>query len=192
MESASIRRKKLFVISGPSGVGKGTVLEGFLERNPEFKFSVSYTTRSKRESEIEGVNYFFRTKEEFLNGIENNEFLEWAEFSDNLYGTKKAFIDKSLDNQVDLILEIDTQGAMQVKEKMPQAVLIFIAPPSFEDLEYRLRNRKTENEKAILKRLEFVKTEILNSAKFDYVIINDEIAKAICELEKIINSERAG
>jgi len=92
---------------------------------------------------------------------------------------------------MDLILEIDTQGALQVKEKMPKAVLIFIAPPSFEDLEYRLRNRKTESEEAILKRLEFVKTEIKNSAKFDYIVINDEIARAIGELEKIINAERA-
>ncbi len=191
MENSSVKRKKLFVISGPSGVGKGTVLEGFLNRNPEFKLSISYTTRAKRQGEIEGLNYFFRTKEEFVNAIENNEFLEWAEFSDNLYGTKRAFIEKSLDNQADLILEIDTQGALQVKEKMPQAVLIFIAPPSFEDLEYRLRNRKTESEEAILKRLEFVKTEIKNSAKFDYIVINDEIARAIGELEKIINAERA-
>ncbi|HNW26569.1 MAG TPA: guanylate kinase [Candidatus Gastranaerophilaceae bacterium] len=191
MENSSAKRKKLFVISGPSGVGKGTVIEGFLKRNPEFKLSISYTTRAKREGEVEGVNYFFRTREEFVKGIENDEFLEWAEFSDNLYGTKRAFIEKCLNNQMDLILEIDTQGALQVKEKMPKAVLIFIAPPSFEDLEYRLRNRKTESEEAILKRLEFVKTEIKNSAKFDYIVINDEIARAIGELEKIINAERA-
>ncbi|HPT41690.1 MAG TPA: guanylate kinase [Candidatus Gastranaerophilaceae bacterium] len=191
MENSSAKRKKLFVISGPSGVGKGTVIEGFLKRNPEFKLSISYTTRAKREGEVEGVNYFFRTREEFVKGIENDEFLEWAEFSDNLYGTKRVFIEKCLNNQMDLILEIDTQGALQVKEKMPKAVLIFIAPPSFEDLEYRLRNRKTESEEAILKRLEFVKTEIKNSAKFDYIVINDEIARAIGELEKIINAERA-
>jgi len=182
--------KKLFVISGSSGVGKGTVIDGFLKKNPEFKLSISYTTRKKRNGEVEGVNYFYTTREDFSEGIKNDEFLEWAEFSGNLYGTKKEYIKKCLDNKADILLEIDTQGALQIKEKLPNSVLIFIAPPSFEELEQRLRRRNSESEEAILKRLEFVKFEMENSKKFDYVVINDEIDNVIAKLEKIINSER--
>jgi len=184
------KSKKLFVISGSSGVGKGTVIGGFLKKNPEFKLSISYTTRKKRKGEVEGINYFYITKDEFLKGIKNDEFLEWAEFSGNLYGTKKEYIIKSLNNSKDLLLEIDTQGAFQVKEKMPNAVLIFIAPPSYKDLEARLRGRNTESEEAISKRLEFVKIEMENSNRFDYKIINDKLDDVIAELEKIINYER--
>lgn len=183
-------KKKLFVISGSSGVGKGTVIKGFLERNPDFSLSISYTTREKREGEIDGVNYFFVSKEEFENSIKNDEFLEWAEFSGNYYGTKKSFVEEILGKNKNLILEIDTQGALQVKEKMSAAVLIFIAPPSYQDLEFRLRNRKTESEEAIAKRLDFVKLEIRNSESFDYIIVNDILENAIKELEKIINTER--
>lgn len=183
-------KKKLFVISGSSGVGKGTVIEGFLKRNPDFSLSISYTTREKREGEIDGVNYFYVSKEEFLQGIKNDEFLEWAEFSGNCYGTKKSFVEKCLKENKDLILEIETQGALQVKEKMPESVLIFITPPSYEDLELRLRKRKTESEEAISKRLDFVKLEIENSDKYDYKIVNDKLEDAIIEFEKIINAER--
>lgn len=184
------RKKKLFVISGSSGVGKGTVIEGFLKRNPNFSLSISYTTREKREGEVHGINYFYVSKEEFLQGIKNDEFLEWAEFSGNYYGTKKSFVKECLENNKDLILEIETQGALQIKEKMPEAVLIFIAPPSYQDLELRLRSRKTDSEEAILKRLDFVKLEIRNSERYDYRIINDRLEDAITELEKIINTER--
>lgn len=183
-------KKKLFVISGSSGVGKGTVIKGFLEKNPEFGLSISHTTRQKREGEVDGVNYFFITKEEFLQGVKNGEFLEWAEFSGNFYGTKKAFVEKLLNEGKDLILEIETQGALQVKEKMPEAVLIFIAPPSYQDLEMRLRNRQTESEEAIQKRLDFVKMELQNSQMYDYKIVNDRLEDAILELEKIIKTER--
>lgn len=184
-----LKTKKLFVISGSSGVGKGTVIEGFLTRNPEFKLSISCTTRKKREGEEEGVNYFYLSKEEFLESEKNGEFLEWAEFSDNYYGTKKAYVEKKLAENKDLILEIDTQGALQVKEKMPNAVLIFIEPPSYDDLEHRLRNRKTESEEAILKRLQFVKDEMEKSSKFDYKIVNDTVENAITRLEAIIKKE---
>lgn len=183
-------KKKLFVISGSSGVGKGTVLEGFLKRNPNFSLSISYTTREKRAGEIEGVNYFYISKEEFLQSVKNGEFLEWAEFSGNYYGTKKSFVEKCLKCNKNLILEIETQGALQIKEKMPESVLIFILPPSYQDLELRLRNRKTESEEAISKRLEFVKLEIRNSDMYDYKIVNDKLEDTIIELEKIINTER--
>jgi guanylate kinase len=181
--------KKLFIISGSSGVGKGTVLKGFLEKNSDFSLSISYTTREKREGEVDGINYFYVFKEDFKKSIENNEFLEWAEFSGNYYGTKKEFVQKSLAKNKNLLLEIDTQGALQVKEKMPEAVLIFIAPPSYQDLEYRLRSRNTESEEAIVKRLDFVKLEIENSKFFDYMIVNDQLEFAIEELEKIIKTE---
>lgn len=184
-------KKKLFVVSGSSGVGKGTVIKGFLDRNPSFSLSISYTTREKREGEIEGVNYFYISKDEFKESVRNNEFLEYAEFSGNYYGTKREFIQNSLNKKKDLILEIDTQGALQVKEKMPEAVLIFIAPPSYQDLEFRLRNRNTESEEAITKRLDFVKLEIRNSERFDYRIVNDRVEDAIVKLEKIIKTERA-
>lgn len=185
-----IQNKKLYVISGSSGVGKGTVIEGFLKKNPSFGLSISYTTRQKREGEQEGVNYFYVSKDDFKKSIENDEFLEWAEFSGNCYGTKKEYVQKCLGADKDLILEIDTQGALQIKEKMPSAVLIFIEPPSYQDLEARLRNRNTESEEAIAKRLDFVKLEMKNAEKFDYKIVNDQLNQAISELEKIIKTER--
>ncbi len=181
--------KKLYVISGSSGVGKGTVLKGFLDRNPNFMLSVSCTTRKPREGEIDGINYFFLTKEEFQNNIDENKFLEWAEFAGNRYGTKKRYIKQCLEEGKDIILEIDTQGALQVKSQMPEAVLVFICPPSFEELENRLRGRHTEDEATIQRRLSEAKTELQRAENFDYKIINDDIENAIKTLENIISKE---
>ena len=180
---------KLYVISGSSGVGKGTVINEFLRRHPEFKLSISCTTRNKREGEENGVNYFFLSAEEFKTCAENNEFLEWAEFSGNCYGTKKAFVDKCLKNGENLILEIDTKGALNVKKIMPEAILIFIAPPSFEELEARLRGRHTETEDAIQKRLASIKSEIENSKFYDYTVINDTVENAVKKLEEITSKD---
>ena len=177
---------KLFVISGSSGVGKGTVIKEFLNKHPEFRLSISCTTRGKREGEVHGVNYFFLSPNEFKECISNNEFLEWAEFSGNHYGTKKAFVNDCLNNGENLILEIDTKGALNVKKIMPEAELIFIAPPSLEELEARLRGRHTETEEAIQKRLASIKLEIENSKQFDYKVINDTVGNAVKELEKIM------
>lgn len=185
------KKRKLFVISGSSGVGKGTLIEGFLKQNLDFSLSISFTTRQKREGEIEGVNYFYVSQEDFLQGIKDDEFLEWAAFSGNYYGTKKKFVEKCLNENKNLILEIDTQGALQVKEKLPSAVLIFIEPPSYEDLVFRLKHRNTESEEAIAKRLQFVKLEMENSKKFDYKVVNDKLEDTIVELEKIIKNEEA-
>lgn len=181
--------KKLYVISGSSGVGKGTVLKGFMERNPEFMLSVSCTTRKPRTGEVDGINYFFLTKEEFQDCIDNDKFLEWAEFAGNRYGTKKKYIKKCLDEGKDIILEIDTQGALQVKKRMPEAVLIFIAPPSLDVLENRLRGRHTEDEETIQKRLNEVKEELKRAENFDYKVVNDDLSRAISELETIIKGE---
>lgn len=177
---------KLFVISGSSGVGKGTVIKEFLRKHPEFRLSVSCTTRGKRDGEEQGINYFFLSHDEFKNCIENNEFLEWAEFSGNHYGTKKSFVEECLNNNENLILEIDTKGALNVKNIMPEAELIFIAPPSVEELEARLRGRHTETEEAIQKRLASIQLEIENSKKFDYKVINDTVENAVKQLENIM------
>lgn len=177
---------KLFVISGSSGVGKGTVIKEFLRRNPEYKLSVSCTTRNPREGEIHGENYFFLSREEFKSCIEKGEFLEWAEFSGNMYGTKRPYVDEKLALGKNLILEIDTKGALNVKKIMPEATLIFILPPSFEELEARLRGRHTETEEAIQKRLESTRLEMENSKQFDYQVVNDSVENAVKRLEEIM------
>ena len=177
---------KLFVISGSSGVGKGTVIKEFLKRNPNFKLSVSCTTRKPREGEEHGINYFFLSREEFQTCIDKNEFLEWAEFSGNMYGTQRPYVEQKLAEGKNLILEIDTQGALKVKQIMPEATMIFILPPSFEELEARLRGRHTETEEAIQKRLESTKMEMENSKLFDYQVINDSIENAVKSLEHIM------
>ena len=177
---------KLCVISGSSGVGKGTVIKEFLNKHPEFRLSISCTTRGKREGEEHGVNYFFLTPEEFKECISKDEFLEWAEFSGNHYGTRTAFVEGCLKNGENLILEIDTKGALNVKKIMPEAELIFIAPPSIKELEARLRGRHTESEEAIQKRLASIKLEIENSKHFDYKVVNDKVENAVRELEKIM------
>lgn len=182
--------KKLFVISGSSGVGKGTVLKGFLNKNPHFMLSISCTTRAPREGEVDGVNYFFLSREDFQHCIDNDKFLEWAEFAGNRYGTKKKYIKQCLEDGKDIILEIDTKGALQVKEKMPEAVLIFICPPSLEALEKRLRGRQTEDEATIQKRLHEVKEELKRAENFDYKIVNDDLERAILELEAVITGEQ--
>ena len=177
---------KLFVISGSSGVGKGTVIKEFLKRNPDFKLSVSCTTRAPREGEEHGENYFFLSKEEFITCVEKGEFLEWAEFSGNMYGTKRPYVDEKLALGKNLILEIDTKGALNVKKIMPEATLIFILPPSFEELEARLRGRHTETEEAIQKRLESTRLEMENSKQFDYQVVNDSVENAVLKLEEIM------
>lgn len=183
-----IKKGKLFVISGSSGVGKGTLLKKLLERNPELEVSISATTRNPRPNEVDGVNYFFTSKEEFLKEVDNGEFLEWAEFNGNYYGTKQAWVERNLNKGRNLILEIETKGTLQIKQKLPDAVLIFILPPSLEELEHRLRGRNTEDEETIQGRLHEVRREIECSKNYDYKIVNDDITRALDELESVIKN----
>ena len=178
---------KLFVISGSSGVGKGTLLKVLFEKHSDLKLSISATTRKPRVNEVDGVNYFFVSQEEFKSEIENNAFLEWAEFSGNYYGTKKDFVSKTLAKGIDVLLEIEVRGAKQVKEKMPEAISIFIMPPSLVELETRLRGRQTEDEATIQRRLNEAAREIEAGKSFDYRVVNDNIDDAILQLEKIYN-----
>ena len=184
---------KLIIFTGPSGVGKGTILKEFFNCANNFGdriiYSVSNTTRSPREGEIEGVHYFFTKKEDFEKLIEQNAFLEWASYSGNYYGTNKNFVEENLKKGYSVLLEIELQGALQVMKKCPDAVSIFIAPPSFEELEKRLRGRHSETDEAINKRLAAAKAELGNMNKFDYVIENDEVQTATKKLLEVFHKE---
>lgn len=183
-------RGKLFLISGPSGVGKGTICKRLLSEDENLFFSVSATTRAPRNEDVEGTTYFFKTKDEFLKLIEDNALLEWAEYSGNYYGTPKAAVLENLEKGHDVILEIDVKGALNVKKSFGDGVYIFIAPPSEETLYERLKNRKTESDEQIQNRLNAAKTELALKDEYDYIVINDELDKAINDVKDIITKER--
>lgn len=180
----------LLVVSGPSGSGKGTVCKELLENIDELVFSVSATTRSPRPGETHGENYFFLDKDEFLNKIENNEFLEYANVHTNYYGTPKDFVIEKVENGKIVLLEIDVQGAMQVMERFENVVSVFLLPPNLEELEHRLRNRNTESNEDISIRLANAKEEIDLVEKYDYYVINDKIELAVDRISSIIKSEK--
>ena len=167
------KRGVLFVFSGPSGVGKGTLkaklFEEFADR---IAYSVSATTRGPREGEVDGKDYFFISRQEFERRVKNNEFLEHAEFAGNCYGTPRAYVEKLLDSGMNVVLDIDVQGALQVMKSMPACVRVFILPPSFEELEHRLRGRGTETEEKVRERLETAKRELPYAPQYDYQIVN--------------------
>lgn len=186
MYISPVKKGSLFVISGPSGVGKGTLVKMLMENHPELALSVSATTRTPRQGEVNGVNYFFLAKEEFKNRIDAGEFFEWAEFSGNFYGTNRKFVEKMLNEGKNVILEIEVQGALQVKSKMSEVVLIFIEPPSLEELKSRLIGRNTEKEEEIQRRLAIVESEYGKKQEFDFVMVNDKLDVAYQTLENII------
>lgn len=181
----------LLVVSGPSGTGKGTVIGKVMARNRNMKYSVSATTRPMRPGDIEEVTYFFKTEPEFCKMIEQNELLEWDEYCSYKYGTPALTVKACIEKGYDVVLELTISGAMAVKKAFPECVTIFIMPPSFEELEYRIRNRKTESEKAITNRLEKAKFEITNVDKYDYVIINDKINNAVRRFKHIMMAEKS-
>ena len=179
----------LIVISGPSGTGKGTVIAELLrQRDIEAEISISCTTRSPRGSEVDGVNYFFKTEEDFQKMIEHEDFLEHAHVFGKYYGTPKTYVLDKLNAGRNVILEIDVQGAMQIKENFPEAVLIFIVPPSMDELYRRLSGRHTETADLIKKRYHMAKGEIEFARKYDFVVLNNTVAQAVEDIESIIRT----
>ncbi|RXT15042.1 guanylate kinase [Ammoniphilus sp. CFH 90114] len=179
----------LVVLSGPSGVGKGTVCAALRQVMPELVYSVSATTRAMRQGEQEGVNYFFKTGEEFKHMIEHDQLLEWAEYVGNYYGTPRGFVEQTLDKGKDVILEIEVQGALQVKEKFPQGIFIFLAPPDLEELRNRIVGRGTETEETINSRMSVAKEEIELMDKYNYVVVNDKVELACQRIQSIVLAE---
>lgn len=185
------REGLLLVVSGPAGVGKGTLDKALLERHQDMKLSVSATTRAPRPGEIDGVHYFFKTEEEFKTMIERNEFLEYMHvFQTNYYGTPRSFVEEQLSRGIDVILEIDVQGAMKVKKAFPNAVMIFIAPPSMAELKSRLIGRNTETLEQIEKRFATAEKEIAMLPEYEYVVTNDVVEMAVNRMESIITAEK--
>ncbi len=183
-------RGKLFVISGPSGAGKGSILEKLLGNNDKLYFSVSATTRPKRDYETDGREYFFVSREEFLDRIEKGKMLEWAEFAGNYYGTPAGPVDEKLDAGFDVVLAVESHGMYSVKALRPDAVTIFVYPPSFAELERRLRNRKTETEERIQSRLAQSRQECTHAGDYDYIIINDDLDIAAAEAAAVMTAEK--
>lgn len=177
---------KLIVISGPSGVGKGTLLKEFLHRNPKVKLSISATTRDPREGEQNAVNYYFVETFEFDYMIKSGGLLEWAKYNQNYYGTPKKAVEDMLNEGFDVVLEIEVQGAKKIKELCKDASFIFIMPPSEEVLKQRLIHRHTESDEAVQRRLAIAIEEMECSVDYDYVIINDDLERAIAELSEVL------
>ena len=179
----------LLVISGPSGVGKGTVCRELL--NDTTVLSVSATTRAPRDGEKDGVNYFFYDKKKFENMIENNELMEWAEYCDNYYGTPRSFVEEHINQGKNVILEIEVQGAMHIKEEHPEGVYIFILPPSLEELRNRIIGRGTETEDVIDNRMAQVTRELSFAGEYQYLVENDKIEQAVEDIRSIIRAEKS-
>lgn len=182
----------LIVLSGPSGVGKATVRKALFEMDDHnFTYSISMTTRKPREGEVDGVDYYFVSEEEFESRIKQGRFLEFARFVGNYYGTPMDEVEKMIANGAEVVLEIEVEGAMQVKAKMPDAVLIFIAPPTFNALKTRLLRRGTEPEEIIMERLSKAHRELTLAAGYDYIVINDDVENAADRIKAIIRAEHA-
>ena len=180
--------KKLIIITGPSGVGKGTVVKEILDKEKDVWLSISATTRNPRKGEIDGENYYFISDEMFKDMIDKQEFLEWAKFAGNYYGTPISSVNEKIEKGFIVLLEIEVEGAKQIKEKFPESLSIFLLPPSKEELEKRIRNRGTEKEEAINERLSRANYEIASSDKFDFVLTNHFVEETVEGIFKIINS----
>ena len=183
------RRGVLYVISGPSGVGKGTIVKELVARQPELRLSVSVTTREPRPGEVEGTSYYFRAPDEFQRMVEAGELLEYAQFGKNFYGTPRSFVESQLALGRDVVLEIDIKGAIQVKERVPNGVYVFVLPPTMQELETRLRKRQTEAAEAMRHRLQIAVDELNYLPLYDYQLINDDLELAVSKVQAIIMAE---
>jgi guanylate kinase len=183
-------RGMLIVLSGPSGVGKGTVRQAMLAGDyRDFQYSISMTTRNMRPGEVDGVDYYFRTKEQFEHEIATGGMLEYAQYVGNYYGTPLKYVNQTLDSGRDVLLEIEVKGAMQVREKCPDGVFIFLTPPDLSELKHRLTGRGTDSAEVIEKRINQAADEIAMMANYDYAVVNDKVALAVKRIERIIESE---
>lgn len=185
------RKGCLIVVSGASGTGKGTVCTELLKKRSSLRYSISATTRNPRNGEKNGVQYFFHTRESFEKLIADEGLLEWADVYGNYYGTPKAPVEKFLSEGQDILLEIDTQGALNVMEKMPEGIYVFLLPPSMEELERRLRSRGTDSEEVILRRLDSARGEVSLAKKYRYVVVNDVVQDAVDTIDAILTAEHA-
>ncbi|MGB8955171.1 MAG: guanylate kinase [Tumebacillaceae bacterium] len=185
-----IQKGLLIVLSGPSGAGKGTVCKALLPSMPTTHYSVSCTTRQPREGEVEGVNYFFKTVEEFKEMVSNDELLEYAEVYTNYYGTPRKYVEDTLEAGENVVLEIDIQGALQVKKQFPHGVFIFLIPPSLSELKSRIIGRGSETEESFNRRFGAAAEEMSYISEYDYVVVNDEVANACEKIRAIIITER--
>ena len=184
------KKGQLIVVSGPSGVGKGTVLKEYLNSRDGITYSVSATTRQPRPGEENGIHYYFLSREEFERTAAEGGMLEYASYNGNYYGTPKAPVEQQRNQGNDVVLEIEVQGALQVKKSCPDALLIFVAPPSFEELKNRLTGRQTEDAKTVENRLNIARQELMCAGEYDYIIVNDTVEQAVRRLEQIISANR--
>ena len=184
------KKGQLIVVSGPSGVGKGTVLKEYLNSRDGIAYSVSATTRQPRPGEENGIHYYFLSREEFERTAAEGGMLEYASYNGNYYGTPKAPVEQQRNQGNDVVLEIEVQGALQVKKSCPDALLIFVAPPSFEELKNRLTGRQTEDAKTVENRLNIARQELMCAGEYDYIIVNDTVEQAVRRLEQIISANR--
>ncbi|MCC2683196.1 MAG: guanylate kinase [Paenibacillaceae bacterium] len=182
-------RGLLIVLSGPSGVGKGTVCKALREVDYNLVYSVSATTRAPRAGEIDGVNYFFKTKEQFIEMIEQNQLLEWAEYVGNYYGTPRSFVEETLAAGQDVILEIEVQGALKVRQKFAEAVFIFLMPPSLVELQNRIQTRGTDSAESIVRRMSTAIEELRMIEQYDYCVVNDQVEAACARIQAILVAE---
>jgi guanylate kinase len=183
----SNKQAKLFVVAAPSGAGKTTLVQAMISKNPDLRFSISYTTRPQRRNEADGVDYIFTSRELFAELREQGEMLEHAEVFDNNYGTSRSQVDEHLAAGHNVLLEIDWQGARQVRESMPECVTVFILPPSRRELERRLRDRGTDSEPVIERRLQDAVSDMSHWDEFDYVVINDDLDNAVIQLQSVLD-----